>query len=123
MRSPPEYDVIIAGGGLTGASLALALAGAGRIALIEVVPPASDRQPSYDDRGLALALSSQRVLDGLGVWESITNQATPVKHIHVSDQHHFGSVRLHAEDLRLPALGYVITARALGLALIHKVRA
>ena len=68
MQSPHEFDVIIAGGGLTGASLALALSnGAGRVALIEAVPPASDRQPSYDERGLALALSSQRILHGLGV--------------------------------------------------------
>jgi len=123
MQSPHEFDVIIAGGGLTGASLALALAGAGRIALIEAVPPASDRQPSYDDRGLALALSSQRILQGLGVWESISNQAIPVEHIHVSDQHHFGSVRLHAEDLHRAALGYVIKARALGLALMQKIKA
>jgi 2-octaprenyl-6-methoxyphenol hydroxylase len=121
MQSPLEFDVIIAGGGLTGASLALALAaGAGRIALIEAVPPASDSQPSYDDRGLALALSTQRILQALGVWEAVS-PATPIEHIHVSDQHHFGVVRLHAEELRMPALGYVVLARALGNALMEKV--
>ena len=126
MRSPHEFDVIIAGGGLTGASLALALAaasGAARIALIEAVSPASDRQPSYDDRGLALALSSQHILYGLGVWETLSNVATPVEQIHVSDQRHFGVVRLHATDLRLPALGYVVLARALGRSLMQKVNA
>src|SRR3972149_152524 len=124
MRSPHEFDVIIAGGGLAGASVALALAaGADRIALIEAVLPASDRQPSYDDRGLALALSSQRILPGLGVWGAVSPVATPVEHIHVSDQHHFGVVRLHAEELRLPALGYIVLARALGNALTQKINA
>ena len=124
MRSPREFDVIIAGGGLTGASLALALSnGAGRVALIEAVPPASDSQPSYDGRGLALALSSQRILHGLGVWEVISRLATAIKHIHVSDQHHFGVVRLHAQDLRVPALGYVVSTRNLGSVLMQKVSA
>ena len=122
MHAPHEFDVIIAGGGLTGASLALA-AGAGRIALIEAVPPAAESQPSYDDRGLALALSSQRILHALGVWEAVSRVATPIEHIHVSDQHRFGVVRLHAEELRMPALGYVVLARALGQALMQKVNA
>lgn len=124
MRSPHEFDVIIAGGGLTGASLALALApAAGRIALIEAVPPAADWQPSYDERGLALAISSQRILYGLGVWGAINPAATPVEQIHVSDQYHFGVVRLQAEELRLPALGYIVLARALGNALMQKINA
>lgn len=122
MRSPHEFDVIIAGGGLTGASLALALeSGASRIALIEAVPPAANNQPSFDDRGLALALSSQRILRGLGAWETLSSVATPVEHIHVSDQYHFGVVRLHAQELRLPALGYIVHARALGNALMQKI--
>jgi 2-octaprenyl-6-methoxyphenol hydroxylase len=120
MQSPHEFDVIIAGGGLTGASLALAV-GAGRIALIEAVPSASDSQPSYDDRGLALALSSQRILHALGVWDAVRRVATPIEHIHISDQHRFGAVRLHAQELGMSALGYVVLARALGQALMQKV--
>lgn len=124
MRVRPDFDVVIAGGGLTGASLALALAPeAERIALIEAVSPASENQHSFDDRGLALALSSQRILQGLGVWEEISSQAIPVEHIHVSDRHHFGMVRLHADDLHLPALGYVVKARVLGQALMRKISA
>ena len=120
MQSQHEFDVIIAGGGLTGASLALA-AGAGRIALIEAVPPTSVSQPSYDDRGLALALSSQRILHALGVWDAVRRVATPIEHIHISDQHRFGAVRLHAEEMGMPALGYVVLARSLGQALMQMV--
>ena len=74
------YDIIIAGGGMVGASLALALADSGlSIALIEAVSPASDNQPSYDDRGLALSLSSQRIFAALGVWQQVEQNANPIK--------------------------------------------
>ena len=122
MTSLPDYDVVIAGGGMTGASLAVALAGENiRIAIIEAVSPRSDDQPSYDDRGLALSLSSQRVLQGLNLWEKVSATSCPVQHVHVSDQHHFGFVRLHAEAMSIPALGYVVVARELGRILLEKI--
>jgi len=118
-----EYDVIIVGGGMVGASLAVALAGTdSRIAIIEAVSPGSDQQPSYDDRGLVLSLSSQRVLQTLGLWDQMAVSANPVRHIHVSDQHHFGFVRLHAEALNLSALGYVVLARELGQVLSSRIK-
>jgi 2-octaprenyl-6-methoxyphenol hydroxylase len=118
-----EYDVIIVGGGMTGASLALALAGTNaRIAIIEATSPSSEQQPSYDDRGLALSLSSQRVLQGLGIWDQVAATANPIRHVHVSDQHHFGFVHLHAEILNLFALGYVVLAREIGHVLLQKIK-
>ncbi len=119
MKSLPEYDVIIVGGGMVGASLASALcANKIRIAVVEAVPSRSENQPSYDDRGLALSLSSQRILAGLGLWDKLCS--TPVQHVHVSDRYHFGFVRLHAEMLHVPALGYVVTARELGRVLKNR---
>lgn len=114
-----DYDVAIVGGGMTGAALACALAGGPlRVALIEAVPARNDAQPSYDDRGLSLALSSQRILGGLELWPALAREATPIEHIHVSDRGRFGFVRLHAADLGVPALGYVVPARILGRALL-----
>ena len=50
-----RYDLAIIGGGLVGGSLACALGGAGlRVCLVEAVPPASQAQPSYDERVIAL---------------------------------------------------------------------
>jgi 2-polyprenyl-6-methoxyphenol 4-hydroxylase len=124
MQAAPEFDVIIVGGGMTGASLAIALSAANiRIALVEAVPADAEVQPSYDDRGLALSLSSQRIYQGLQIWEAIRSAANPIEHVHISDQHHFGFVRLHARDLRVPALGYVVPARELGQVLMHQVGA
>ena len=119
-----EYDIIIVGGGLTGASLAACLANApARVAVIEAVPINSGRQPSYDEKGLALSLSSQRIFSAIGIWPALRRQAVPIEHIHVSDRGRFGFVRLHADEADLPALGYVVIARELGAALLGSMAA
>lgn len=114
-----HYDAVIIGGGLVGASLILALRGSGlRIALIEAVARRADSQPSYDDRTLALNRVSCRVLDELGLWPAMSNAATPIKRIHVSDRGRFGRVRLSAAEHGLKAFGHVVQARSLGAAML-----
>ncbi|MCW5587676.1 MAG: 2-octaprenyl-6-methoxyphenyl hydroxylase, partial [Chromatiales bacterium] len=121
MTRDPAYDLIIVGGGMVGASLAIALAGRGlRMALIEAYPPGVDGQPSYDDRAIALAYGSSRIFDAMGVWPAMRGSAEPIHDIHVSDRGHFGFTRLAAEDEGVPALGYVITARELGRVLLEQ---
>lgn len=117
------FDCLIVGGGAVGASLACALQGTGwHIGLIEAttvqagVRPDTPAAPGtgHDDRGLALSLSSQRILEGIGVWPVLAARATPIRHIHVSEQGRFGVTRLSAEDCGWPALAHVVIARALG---------
>ncbi|MBI2994637.1 MAG: 2-octaprenyl-6-methoxyphenyl hydroxylase [Gammaproteobacteria bacterium] len=118
-----EYDICIVGGGMVGASMALALApGRASIALIEAVAPQSDDQPSYDQRGLALSLSSRRILEHLDVWDSVSLAAHPIRRVHVSRQGRFGRVQLDARMLGLDALGHVVLARCLGEALFQALR-
>ena len=58
-----HFDVVIAGGGLVGASLAVALRGSGlSVAVVEPVAADADAQPSFDERRTALAPTSQRFL-------------------------------------------------------------
>ncbi len=114
-----DYDILIIGGGLVGASLACALRESPlRIGVIEAVPLAASSQPSYDDRTLALAYGSKRIFDSMGCWQDIAPEATPIERIHISDRGHFGVTRLSAAEAGLPALGYVVPNRALGVALM-----
>jgi 2-octaprenyl-6-methoxyphenol hydroxylase len=104
---------------MVGASLARALAGCGlRVAVVEAWPLGSERQPSYDDRAIALAYGTRLILEGMGVWRGLQPDAEPIRHIHVSDRGHFGFARLHSRDLGVDALGYVATGQALGQALM-----
>jgi len=118
------FDLLIVGGGLVGSSLACALQQRGfKIGLIEHKPWAqnADAALQYDDRVIALAYSSRNIFKGLGLWSKIAPQATPIQHIHVSDRGHFGFARLHSEQLRLEALGYVIEAKLLGRVLQQEI--
>ena len=119
-----SFDIAITGGGMVGASLAVALRSLGlRIALIEAVPHDSSVQPSFDERTTALSNGSRRILQTLGVWSAIAGAVTPIRKIHVSDRGHFGFARVDAGALGLEAMGYVVPNRALGAALWDLIRA
>ncbi len=79
-------DIVIAGGGLNGTALALALADCGlAVTLVDPVPRAVHEDDRFDGRGYALALTSQRLLSALGVWPSLAEHAQPMLEIKVSD--------------------------------------
>jgi 2-octaprenyl-6-methoxyphenol hydroxylase len=119
-----QVDIAIVGGGMVGASLALALAATSkRVLLIEAHVPDSSDQPSFDDRTTALGNGSRRVFETLGVWPRLAAHATPVLEIRVSDAGHAGAARLHAAEQGLEALGYVVPNRQLGLALWQQLAA
>jgi 2-octaprenyl-6-methoxyphenol hydroxylase len=121
-NSKPEtsfYDVAIIGGGMAGASLALALKDLPlSVALVEAVPFESGAQPAFDARAIALAAGSQRILQTMGVWPAMTARGvTAIEHIHVSERGGFGSARLQATEENVTALGYVVEGRVIGAAL------
>lgn len=118
-----EHDVIIVGGGMVGAAMACALRDTGlSTALVDSGAPPNAAPPSYDDRTVALADSSRRVFEGLGVWPVLAPQAAAIQQIHISDRGRFGFTRLNAADAGLPALGYVVANRAVAAALYDTIR-
>jgi 2-octaprenyl-6-methoxyphenol hydroxylase len=118
-----EFDVVIAGGGLVGGSLAIALAQTNcRVALVEAVPPESTQQPSFDDRTIALSRGSYRILQQLGIWSQIADHVWPIQQIHVSQQKRFGTALIDSAEQGVAELGYVIRSRELGLALWSLIR-
>lgn len=79
-------DVIIAGGGLNGTGLALALAGHGLgVALVDPLPEAQRADDAFDGRGYALSIASQRLLGAIGIWPEVAQYSQPILHIQVTD--------------------------------------
>jgi 2-octaprenyl-6-methoxyphenol hydroxylase len=116
-------DVAIVGGGLVGASMALALSQLDlQVVLIEAHPFGSSAQPSFDDRTTAVSNGSRRIFDGIGVWPLLEREATPIRRIHISDQGRFGFARIDAQEQQLQALGFVITNRVMGAALWNRLQ-
>ena len=110
-----EVDIAIVGGGMVGASFALALRDTRlRILLIESVPPDSAAQPSFDERTTALGNGSRQIFESLGVWSAMASEAAPIRSIHVSDAGRFGVARLDAAEQGVAAFGYVVPNRTIG---------
>jgi 2-octaprenyl-6-methoxyphenol hydroxylase len=118
-----HYDVAIVGGGMVGASFALALRATRlRVLLIEGVPPGEVSQPSFDDRTTALGNGSRQIFQTLGVWEEMAPQAGAIRSIHVSDAGKFGVARLDAHEQHVEAFGYVVPNRVIGQVLWKALR-
>src|SRR5438477_3383786 len=111
-------DLVIVGAGPVGATLALAL----RDADLDVVVLDS-RAPetaSRSDRSLALSHGARLILERLDVWPRLAamrDAVTPITSVDISQAGGFGMTRLVASDHDLPALGYVVSYRALQSAL------
>ncbi len=100
-----DYDLVIVGGGIVGATLACGLKDSGlQVAIIEPQPKAAavSRRQAY-----ALTLQTGRILNGIGVWSDILPHITTFDQISLSDSDHPGVVQFLSQDLGTEELGYV----------------
>lgn len=119
-----DVDVVIAGGGLVGLTLGVALAGAGiETAVVDGTPPAAMKDAAFDGRVSSIALGSRRVLDGIGLWPALADDAQPILEIRVSD----GDVPLflHYDHKTVgdDPLGYIVENRNIRAALLEQATA
>ncbi len=117
-----EFDVVIVGGGMVGASLACALADSGlRLAVLDSQPfaapgPAAasaqngpSAEPGFDPRVSAITPASQQFLTEIGAWDSIAAQRlSPYTDMHVWDGDGTGSIHFSAADIHADLLGHII---------------
>lgn len=81
-----KTDIIIIGGGLNGSAFALAAARAHfNVTLVDSLPVETRNNRDFDGRSYALALTSTRLLDGIGIWGDLHDLAQPMLEIKVTD--------------------------------------
>jgi 2-octaprenyl-6-methoxyphenol hydroxylase len=120
-----NFDILIVGGGLNGPSLALALAQTGlQICVVDALPRMTREAGGFDGRSYALALASVRVLQGIGVWPLVADNAQPMTQIKASDGkagQGSGPFFLHfdAAEIEESPMGYMLEDRFLRPALLR----
>ena len=116
-RMSATHDVVIIGGGLVGASLAIALETSGlAVALVEAARAAA--MPAvFDERNLSFAEATVNALAHLGVMARLRAPTGAIERIHVSRRGDFGRIRLDATDYGRSCFGQVVVARDFGEAL------
>lgn len=119
-----KRDILIVGGGLNGATLALALAQAGfGVTVIDAQTAETHKNPDFDGRSYALALTSKRLLVAIGIWDALADLAQPMLKIVVSDgRAGEGASPLHmvfdSHEIEEGPMGFMIEDRHLRPALI-----
>lgn len=112
-----SHDVVIIGGGLVGASLAIALDRIGLdVGLVEVTP-AGELPAVFDQRNLSFSAATVNALSALAVMARLQMPTGPIRRIHVSRAGDFGRVQLDAADYGRDSFGQVVIARDFGAAL------
>ncbi|MCB1687837.1 MAG: 2-octaprenyl-6-methoxyphenyl hydroxylase [Halioglobus sp.] len=131
---PDSFDIVIAGGGMVGISLALQLGAVlppeTSVLLVEGFPipaptpgQAPDYHPAFDARSTALSYSSRLIYEQMQVWDDLCQWLCPIESIHVSSRGRFGSTLLRASEHNWSALGYVVENSWLGNTLIRQLHA
>jgi 2-octaprenyl-6-methoxyphenol hydroxylase len=125
-----SFDLVIAGGGMTGAMLAQVLLSQCpwlRLAIVEQAAESSSASTtssapsnSFDSRSIALAASSVELLQQWGLWPELATHACAIEHIQVSDRGHFGKTYLSATEFNRQSLGQVLEIEWLGALLYPK---
>lgn len=105
-------DILIAGGGLVGGTLACALAEGGfTVAVVDTQDPREGLDVAFDGRASAIALSSKRVFDGLKLWPLMEAEASPINEIRVSDGDSLFFLHYDREDVGAEAFGFMVENR------------
>lgn len=119
-----NYDVIIAGGGLAGLTMAARLGSAGlHVYVVEREAASTMTQTTFDGRTTALAYGSTRILESCGVWEAIKDNACPIDDIRVADQRSTLTLDFESSATGDVAFGYIVENTLLRSVLFKRIAA
>lgn len=93
MTEAPILDVLVAGGGYVGLSLAVAVKKAAPHLAVEVVDGAPEHVWGKDERAFALVAAARNLLDVLGIWDEIAPEAEPIRRMVITDSRTADPVR------------------------------
>ena len=116
-RPPRSHDILIVGGGLVGASLAIALDGLGLDVGMLEASPVGALPAVFDERNLSFAEATVNALTTLGVMPLLRNPTGRIQRIHISRAGDFGRIQLNAAEHGRGEFGRVVVARDFGDAL------
>ena len=109
-------EIIVIGGGMVGATCALALAQKEfKVTLIENSQfYLQNSNHDFDNRVSAINRISQNIFSNLNVWLAMKNErVTPYQTMRVWDKKGFGEITFEAEDLSEPDLGHIVENRVI----------
>jgi len=116
-------EVLIIGGGLVGATLAIALGQAGvETAVVDTQDPQDGLDAGFDGRASAIALATKRVLQGLKIWPALEKDAAPIKDIRVSEAESLFFLHYNHKEAGDEPFGYMVENRNMRKALFHRLR-
>lgn len=116
-----EYDVVIVGGGMVGATLACALGGSSlRVAVVEGERPrefAPDQD--RDVRVSAVSIASSSIFGAIGAWDGMVGRRVcPFRRMRVWEDS--GDVEFRSQDIHESVLGHIVENRVIQLALLER---
>ena len=125
-----EYDVIIVGAGMVGASMACLLSETSnvgsrapiKIAVVEAIAAQPFTNDNFDPRVAAITEKSRQCLDRCDVWSSIENlRVSPYLSMNVWDAESMGRISFDCDEIRRPNLGHIVESRVIVSALLEKI--
>lgn len=115
-------DVTIVGAGPVGSALALALAQGGLSVLLVDYQASGSKTPTLrDGRGYALSLATTRMLEVLGVWNDVKDDASPINDIWVNEDKSPFFLHFDHKDVSTYPMGYLVESDPLLAALRDRV--
>ena len=129
-----DFDVLVIGGGIVGATLACALGNtAFSVGILDsqAMPGldsiadsaesvAGNAAEKFDPRVSAISPASRRIFSNIGVWQMLEQQRhCPYADMHVWEADGTGSIHFAAADVRAEALGYIVE-NSITLACLHE---